>query len=339
MTNEELKEIELTQDNIESMIYIVRGQKVMLDFDLARIYGYETKRFNEQVKNNIEKFPEDFMFKLTKEETIKLRSINRTPNGDNSLRPIFSTINKSGNFRGQHIKYLPCAFTEQGIYMLMTVLRGDLAVKQSKALIRLFKRMKDYIIENALAYNDASLINDKFASFDKRFEVVEAKLEKVMDNFIDPSTYKHFLLLDGQKIEADVAYQTIYKLANRSIYIIDDYIDVKTLKLLKVCKPRIQIIIFSDNNAKNGLDDYSINDFQSETNLSISFKKNHNRFHDRYIVVDYKTESESIYHCGASSKDAGNKITTINCIEEKELYHSLIDLVLMEPNYIINNKD
>ena len=329
MTNEELKEIELTQDNIESMIYIVRGQKVMLDFDLARIYGYETKRFNEQVKNNIEKFPKDFMFRINREEA------------KNLVRPIFSTSRKINLFSGQGggNRYLPYAFTEQGIYMLMTVLRGDLAVKQSKALIRLFKRMKDYIIENALAYNDVSLINDKFASFDKRFEVVEAKLEKVMDNFIDPSTYKHFLLLDGQKIEADVAYQTIYKLANRSIYIIDDYIDVKTLKLLKACKSGIQIIIFSDNNAKNGLDDYSINDFQSETNLSISFKKNHNRFHDRYIVVDYKTENESIYHCGASSKDAGNKITTINRIEEKELYHSLIDLILMDPNYIINNKD
>ena len=101
--------------------------------DLAEIYGYETKRFNEQVKNNIEKFDEDFMFQLMKDE---FEDCSRSKN---------STLNmKSG--RGQNVKYYPHAFTEQGIYMLMTVLRGDLAVKQSKALIRTFKRMKEYFI-------------------------------------------------------------------------------------------------------------------------------------------------------------------------------------------------
>ena len=101
MTQEEFKEIELTQDNIESMIYVVRGQKVMLDFDLARIYGYSTKRFNEQVKNNIEKFPEDFMFRLTREEL------------DVLARSIFSTsqIWTEGNKGGRTT--LPYAFTEQ----------------------------------------------------------------------------------------------------------------------------------------------------------------------------------------------------------------------------------
>lgn len=230
--------------------------------------------------------------------------------------------------------YLPYAFTEQGIYMLMTVLKGELAVKQSKALIRLVKKMKDYIVENALTYNNVSLINDKFAAYDKRFDKVETDLKKVMDNFIDPCTYKHFLILDGQRLEADNAYQTIYKLAKYSLLIVDDYIDVKTLSLLKACKPNIEIIIFSDNKARNKIDDVFITDFQRETNLKISFKKNNNRFHDRYIVVDYKTDNECIYHCGASSKDAGNRITTINKIEEKELYHTLVDNVLIGPNIL-----
>lgn len=215
----------------------------------------------------------------------------------------------------------------------MTVLKGDLAIKQSKALIRLFKRMKDFIIENALPYNNASLINDKFAAYDKRFDKVETGLKKVMDNFIDPSTYKHFLILDGQRLEADIAYQTIYKIAERSLYIVDDYIDIKTLSLLKVCKPNIEIIIFSDNKARNKLDDVFITDFQKETNLKISFKKNNSRFHDRYIVVDYKTANECIYHCGASSKDAGNKITTINIINEKEAYYALLDNVMIVSKY------
>ena len=166
---QKISDIELTEENIESLIYEIRGQRVMLDFDLARIYGYSTKAFNQQVKNNIEKFPEDFMFQLTKEETESLvrcknfTSQNSLTESDDFVRSIFltpriwNTTNKGGR------TYCPYVFTEQGIYMLMTVLKGELAVKQSKALIRLFKRMKDYIAENKelIGYN-ASLINNKF---------------------------------------------------------------------------------------------------------------------------------------------------------------------------------
>ena len=122
--------------NIENKILVIRGQQVMLDRDLAEIYGYETKNFNRQVKNNIEKFDEDFMFQLTKDES---NTISRCKN--------FTLNEKDG--RGSNIKYLPHVFTEQGIYMLMTVLRGELAVQQSKTLIRLFKKMRHYFAENA----------------------------------------------------------------------------------------------------------------------------------------------------------------------------------------------
>ena len=106
--------------DLKDKIYTIRGVQVMLDFDLAHIYGYETKRFNEQVKNNIERFDEDFRFQLTDEET---EEVSRSKK---------STLNRG---RGSNIKYNPYAFTEQGIYMLMTVLRGELAVAQSKMLI------------------------------------------------------------------------------------------------------------------------------------------------------------------------------------------------------------
>ncbi len=129
----------ISAEQMENLIYTIRGQKVMLDVDLAKIYGYETKNFNRQVKNNIEKFPSDFMFQLTKEESLRCKNF---------------TLNSNGDMRGQHIKYLPYAFTEQGIYMLMTVLKGELAIKQSKALIRLFKGMKDYISTNVLISTD-----------------------------------------------------------------------------------------------------------------------------------------------------------------------------------------
>ena len=124
----------VTEETLQNKIYNIRGRKVMLDVDLAEIYGYEPKNFNRQVKNNIEKFEgDDFMFQLTDEEIEKL---SRCKN---------FTLNR-GSGRGTNIKYHPHAFTEQGIYMLMTVLRGELAIKQSRALVRAFKKMKDYIL-------------------------------------------------------------------------------------------------------------------------------------------------------------------------------------------------
>ena len=182
----------LTSEMIEKMIYVVRGEKVMLDFELARIYGYETKRFNEQVKNNIDKFPARYRFKLTKDEE------------DTILRSQNATSSWGGK------RYATHAFTEQGIYMLMTVLKGEVATKQSIALIDTFKQMKDYIIENNnLLTNTNSYIESKFSSIDRRFESIEEKMEVVMDNFIDPETYKHFAILNGEKFEADIAFQDI----------------------------------------------------------------------------------------------------------------------------------
>ena len=319
MSDNEIIVPELNNETIESMIYIVRGEKVMLDFELAKIYGYTTKAFNQQIKNNINKFPPRYRFQLTNED---IELISRSKNF--TAMPIMQVKGIKGGRTS-----LPWAFTEQGIYMLMTILKGDLATKQSIALIDAFKSMKDYIIEsNNLLLNTNSYIESKFATYDKRFEKIENKLEIVMDNFIDPSTYKHYLILNGEKIEADIAYQSIYKLAKHSVYVIDDYIDIKTLQLLKCCNPNVEIIIFTDNKGKNSLNSNFINDFKTDTGFNLTIKKNNNRFHDRYIVIDYNTKSELIYHCGASSKDAGKRITTITKIEEKELYKSLIAEIL-----------
>lgn len=139
----------INEDTIKNRIYYIRNQKVMLDFELAEIYGYETRAFNQQVKRNNEKFDDDFMFQLTDEEVDEL---SRSQN---------VTLNK-GTGRGSNIKYKPYAFTEQGIYMLMTVLRGELAVKQSKALIRMFKQMKDFIIENQDFISSKELVKLRF---------------------------------------------------------------------------------------------------------------------------------------------------------------------------------
>lgn len=128
-----------TLESIKTHVYMIRGQQVMLDVDLAEIYGYELKAMNQQVKRNIERFPEDFMFQLKKEE-ISMEC----------LKSQFVTLNENGNKRGMHIKKMPYAFTEQGIYMLATVLKGELATKQSIFIMRAFKEMRHFIANNAL---------------------------------------------------------------------------------------------------------------------------------------------------------------------------------------------
>ena len=341
---DKLETIELTEQNIESMVYFIRGQKVMLDFDLARIYGYSTKAFNQQTKRNLNKFPEDFMFQLTAEEVNAIsRNKKSTLDNDIDMLKTEKTLNESEKLmRSQNVTpqiwntsntggrtYLPYAFTEQGIYMLMTVLKGELAIKQSIALIRLFKQMKDYISENRSILNvDSALINNKFSSYDKRFETIENKLNIVMDNFIDPSTYKHFFILEGEKIEAALAYQQIYSLAEHSIIIIDDYIGLRTIQLLKVAKPDIDIIIFSDNVARDSIDEQTLIDFNNEYHRDIKLFKNDKKFHDRYIVIDYTYPNEAIYHSGPSSKNAGHKISTITKIDEMKAYRPLLNDLL-----------
>ena len=312
MIENEIEVIELDSEKIESMIYYVRGQKVMLDFELAEIYGYETKRFNEQVKNNIEKFDKDFMFRLTKEEY------------ENILRTKKSTSSWGGT------RHLPYVFTEQGVYMLMTVLKGELAIRQSKALIRIFKSMKDYIIENKDLLNNNANILKIVNSNTKRIESIES----VINNFSIDSK-KHYLILNGEKIEADIAYQEIYKNAIKSIYIIDDYIDIKTLQLLKCINNDIEVTIFSDNKSRNNLNENFINDFINDTGINIKLKKNNDKFHDRYIIVDFDTENECIYHSGASSKDAGKRITTILKIEENNLYRNIVLEILNNEELIV----
>ena len=235
-------------------------------------------------------------------------------------------------------RYLPYAFTEQGIYMLMTVLKGELATKQSIMLIDTFKAMKDYIIENNGSISNISLINDKFEKQDRRFLKIENQLSAVMENFIDPSNLKHFLILDGDKIESDIAYQTIYKMAKKSIIIIDDYIDTKTLQLLNSSKDNVEITIISDNKAKNHLSIDFICDFEENNKINLSLIKNNNIFHSRYIVLDFKEENEIIYHCGGSSKDGGNKIDTIQMIDNPKLYEKEIEKALNNPYLLLKKQ-
>ena len=322
-------------NDIKDLIYTVRGVKVMLDSDLAQLYDYTTKAFNQQVKNNIEKFDSDFRFQLTKEEYQEiLRSKNLTLELENDfLRSNFLT---SKDKRGGR-QYLPFVFTEQGIYMLMTVLKGKLATKQSKTLIRTFKEMKDFIlnsnnIENReiLQLSIQTTQNTKDIADIKNKMATKNDLSKFIENFTDNKT-NEILIINGEYFNADIAYNNIYNTAKESIYIIDNYIGIKTLLLIKNIKENIKVCIFSDNIGK-GLHQFELNDFQKQyPNIDISFYKTNGFYHDRYIIIDYKTPNENIFHCGASSKDAGKKTTSINKINDKEIYHHIFDILLNNP--------
>lgn len=312
-------EFSLIDENmLKSRIYTIRGLKVMLDADLAEIYGYSTKAFNQQVKNNIEKFDEDFRFQLSR---IEYREI---------LGSKFLTLEQ-----GKYSKTCPYVFSEQGIYMLMTVLKGERATAQSKALIRLFKQMKDYIVaenRNLLGYDGIAQIAVQTERNTKDIAVIQSDLQKVMENFVDPSTFKHFLILNGQKLDADVAYTQIYDLAKKSITIIDDYVGVKTLDLLRGIARGVSVRIYSDEKGYESLTEQIQKDFlKARPDIKFDMKKTKENFHDRYIFLDYGLKGEKLFHCGASSKDAGNKITTIMQIENTEIYHVLMEKLSVKP--------
>ena len=326
-------EFSLIDENmLKSRIYTIRGLKVMLDADLAEIYGYSTKAFNQQIKNNIEKFDEDFRFQLNFGEIeelsrCKICTMNMETENKELSRSKFLTLNKGS--RGSNIKYAPYAFTEQGIYMLMTVLKGERATAQSKALIRLFKQMKDYIIaENRNLLGNEGLVQIAMQTErnTKDIAVIQSDLQKVMENFVDPSTYKHFLILNGKKLEADVAYTQIYGMAKKSIAIIDDYVGVKTLDLLRGIAKGVSVTIYSDEQGFESLTDQIKNDFSAaRPDVKLFTDRTRGKIHDRYIFLDYGLKGEKLFHCGASSKDAGNKITTIMQIENTEIYHILME--------------
>ena len=326
---EETKEL-ITTDDIRSKVYIIRGQQVMLDQDLAEIYGYQVKNLNQQVKRNLTRFPEDFMFQLTKEEVELVKSQ-------------FVTSRNINYFEGQEggRRKLPYAFTEQGIYMLATVLRGELAEQQSIFIMRTFREMRHYISQNQqfVTRNEMELLTAKVGTIterqdrmEKRVEFIQKDVTILADNFITDKDKKDFVIYKGQKLEADIAYIEIYQQANKSIYVVDDYMNAKSLQHLSQKADGVEVVLFTEN-GKGGrgfLTNSLVTDFQNEY-PTIRIKPNPD-CHDRLIILDYGEKTELVYHCGASSKDAGKKLCAINQITETAIIHPVIDRLLSLPD-------
>ena len=327
----------MTLDNICNRVYIIRGKQVMLDYDLAEIYGYEVKRLNEQVKRNITRFPEDFMFQLTKDEI-----------PEDFSKSQIATLNENGDRRGTNIKKLPFAFTEQGIYMLATVLRGELAEQQSIFIMRAFREMRHYIKQNQqfVTQSEMRLVTAKVSEIsvqvagvidwknkaENRFDSIQRSIDTLNENFVSDKDFKNYVIYKGQKFEADAAYIDIYQQAKKSIYVVDDYVNTKTLQLLSQKEAGVEVVLFTENgHGKRGfLTTAVVNDFiQEYPPLRI---KSNSDCHDRLIVLDYGLPTERAYHCGASSKDAGKKLCAINVILETSMIHPVIDKLLLAPD-------
>ena len=247
----DITEIKVTEEYLKEKLYEIRGKQVLLDTDLAEIYGYSTKTFNQQVKNNIEKFDDDFMFELTDDEVEYLRSNFLTANINSKSR------------------YNPHVFTEQGLYMLMIVLKGLLAVKQSKALIRTFKKMKDYILENRNLIGQRELLQLSMETANNKIEISKINSD----------------IISLEKQISDVAeglknVVTKSELADMMNSFVTD--DEKWLMYnAKFCS--------ADGSKK--LYNIKFADFCKEyPDVKISMQKTGGIFHDRFIILDYGTK-------------------------------------------------
>ena len=278
---------------IENMIYEIRGKQVMLDSDLSKLYNCTngTKTINQAVKRNIDRFPEDFYFQLTNEEFDNLKSQIGT-----------SSWNNYGG-----IRKVPYVFTEQGVAMLSSVLRTDIASKVSINIMRAFVEMRKYISNNLI---EQKYINELVLKDNKRIDL----LEQTFNSFKEKNNHIFF---EGQIYDAYSLLLDILNKSENEIVIIDNYAGKELLDILKNINKSIMIV------SKN-IDDELKSKYNKQY-LNIRFINN-NSFHDRFIIIDKKL----LYHSGSSFKDLGKKCFAISRLDDNEY----IDRILKE----INNK-
>ena len=282
-----------TVESIKERVYMIRGQQVMLDTDLANLYGYEVKRLNEQVKRNNRRFPEDFMFQTTREEVELVKSQ-------------IATSRKGTLFEGQEggRRKLPYAFTEQGIYMLATVLKGELAEQQSIFIMRAFKEIRHFIANNALMFERINAVELKQLEYQKD---ADEKFGRIFEYMADHEVSNQKIFFDGQIFDAFSLFAEIIGHAKKEIVLIDGYMDVVTLNILAKKKAGVDVFAYTLPGAKITMQD--IINFNAQY-PSLSVKKT-TAFHDRFLIVD----GVEGYHIGASLKDAGKKCFGITKIE------------------------
>lgn len=289
--NKELDVIKYDIDNIKNLIYTIRGQQVMLDSDVAMLYHYETKKINQTVKRNIQRFPERFCFQLNEEELENLRS-----------QFVTSSLEKE-NYGGR--RYLPYVFTEQGIAMLSGLLKNEIAIKVSISIMDAFVEMRKFLITNGQVFQEINTMKNKLLEHDEKFDIVFDELQNKKE-----SEFKEKIFFNGQIYDSYSLIIDIIKTAKNKILIIDNYIDDSILKMLSKKNKDVEVVILTSQNSN--ISKLDINKFNKQyPTLKVART---NKFHDRFVVIDNK----ELYHCGASLKDLGKKCFAISKIEDRD---------------------
>lgn len=302
---------DISNEEIKNLIYTIRGKQVMLDSDVAMLYHYQTKRINEAVKRNKERFPENFCFQLTTEEieNIKMPNVVLNLKNENNWSQ-FATSSKSENIKHRGKKYLPYVFTEQGIAMLSGLLKNDIAVQVSINIMNAFVEMRKFLIQNGQIFERLTNIEYKLLEHDKKFNEVFNQLQ-VEENI------KQKIFFEGQIYDAYSLISDIIKKANKKILIIDNYIDDSVLKMLTKKNNNVEVVILISD--KSNIQQIDIQKFNKEYPILKVAKTN--KFHDRFIIID----NEEMYHLGASIKDLGKKCFGINKIEDVEIIEKILN--------------
>ena len=284
------------ENNVESLIRVIRGQQVMLDRDLAELYGVETKRLNEQVKRNIERFPEDFMFQLTSNEFDNLKSQ-------------FATSSWGG------VRKLPYAFTEQGVAMLSGVLKSPTAVEANIRIMRAFVSMRHFMVNNAAVFQRLETIefnqlesNKVQAKILAHQEVQDHRIDEIFRR-LDEGMYKpkQGIFFDNQIYDAYSFVSELIKSAKQRIILIDNYVDESVLTLLDKREDTVSAIIYTQQISRQLRLDVDRHNSQYPP-IEISVFR---RSHDRFLCID-----DTVYHVGASIKDLGKKWFAFSKMED-----------------------
>ncbi|MBS9776460.1 MAG: ORF6N domain-containing protein [Fusobacterium sp.] len=304
-----LIEINNTED-IQNLIYTIRGKQVMLDSDLAKLYQVKTKVFNQAVKRNIKRFPSNFMFQLTKEEVDLVRSQIVTSPKDTFF---------SGQDGGR--RYNPYVFTEQGISMLSAVLKSDIAVEISIKIINTFVQMRKYFLTNGEIFSrldklEFNQMEDK-AQVLKKNEEYDKKFEEIFNYIATKQEISQRIFFDGQIYDAFSLIVEIIQKASKEIILIDNYVSLDTLNILSKRKEKVKIKIYTSPKTK--LNKMEISKFNKQyKNLSVAYVEN---FHDRFLILD----KNLCYHIGASIKDLGKKSFAISKIVDKKNIEAILN--------------
>ena len=268
-------------DNIETLIKVIRGQQVMLDKDLATLYGVEAKVLNQAVKRNVERFPDDFRFQLTKEECLRSQIV---------------TLNEK---QGQHLKYMPYAFTEQGVAMLSSVLRSQTAIDVNIQIMRAFVSMRHFMVNNASVFSRLETIEYHQLEMQQHQQETDKRIDEVFRRLDEGNAKpKQGVFYNGQVYDAYTFVSDLIKSAKKRIILIDNYVDETVPTLLDKRENCVSAVIYTQQISRHFQLDIDRHNAQYAPIDVETFRLSH----DRFLCID-----DDVYHIGASIKDLGKK--------------------------------